>query len=43
MMSSVKNGGELGPVYGRQWRDFNGVDQFKDLLETLKKIRTLEE
>jgi len=32
-----KKWGELGPVYGRQWRDFNGVDQFKDLLETLKK------
>jgi thymidylate synthase len=21
--------GELGPVYGKQWRDFNGVDQVK--------------
>ena len=22
----------LGPVYGKQWRDFNGVDQFKNLV-----------
>lgn len=25
--------GNLGPVYGKQWRDFNGVDQLKQLIE----------
>ena len=28
--------GELGPVYGRQWRDFNGVDQIAQLEDSLK-------
>lgn len=27
----------LGPVYGKQWRDFNGVDQLKQLLYTLQE------
>lgn len=25
----------LGPVYGKQWRDFNGVDQFKELVYSI--------
>ncbi|ALD66660.1 thymidylate synthase [Spiroplasma cantharicola] len=28
--------GQLGPVYGKQWRDFNGVDQFKNLINDIK-------
>ena len=28
--------GELGPVYGKQWRDFNGVDQLQELIESIK-------
>lgn len=27
---------ELGPVYGKQWRDFNGVDQIEKLIHDLK-------
>lgn len=28
--------GDLGPVYGKQWRDFNGVDQIGNVIEQIK-------
>ena len=28
--------GELGPIYGKQWRDWNGIDQIQHLINELK-------
>ncbi|MBP5342644.1 thymidylate synthase [bacterium] len=33
----AKKWGNLGPVYGKQWRNFDGVDQFMNVIEDIKK------
>ncbi len=32
----AKKHGNLGPVYGKQWRNFNGYDQFLNVIEQIK-------
>ena len=32
--------GELGPVYGKQWRDFSGIDQLQWVVDEIKRNPT---
>ena len=32
----AKKHGDLGPVYGKQWRDFNGFDQLATIIDQIK-------
>tara|TARA_Y100000590_G_scaffold201445_1_gene228895 strand:+ start:788 stop:1618 length:831 start_codon:yes stop_codon:yes gene_type:complete len=35
--SKAKFEGDVGRIYGVQWRDFKGVDQIKNLIQSIKK------
>ncbi len=34
--NSIVKKGDLGPVYGKQWRDFNGFDQINYVIDQIK-------